>query len=130
MKVIDSSDRLTIEADDDISFRKSGLLGRAILLDGDHQNPVFDREMKESHEASVERDILPSQPDVTPPHFSFLNELACYKLSRVDGNGKTETLGRKDDCCIDANDISPGSDERASRIPGVQGCIGLDDVID
>jgi hypothetical protein len=66
----------------------------------------------------VERHILSSQPDVAPPHFSFLNELARHKLSRVDGNGKTEALGWKDDRCIDANDISPGTNERASRIPG------------
>src|SRR4030065_185112 len=108
MKVIDSSDWLIIETDDDISFRKSGLLCGAILLDGDNQNPAFSREMKKSHEAAMKGNILPSHSDVTPPHFSFLDELACYKLGRVDANGKTEALGWKNDCCIDANDIPPG----------------------
>ena len=130
MQIINTSNGLTIKTDDHIPFGKPGSLCRATLFDGYHQDTTFNRQMMESNNPAMEWNILSSQAYVAPPDFSLLNELGGNKLRCINPNGETDALGCKDHRCIHSYDISLRRNKRTARFPGVQGSVGLDDVVD
>ena len=55
---------------------------------------------------------------------------AATNLAVLRGDGEAEALGREDDGGVDADDFAAGVDERAAGVAGVEGGVGLDDVVD
>jgi hypothetical protein len=51
-----------------------------------------------------------------------------HEFHRIRGDGKTDPLGGMDHGGVHPDDFTPRVNQGASRIPGVQGGIGLDDV--
>src|SRR5919106_3641087 len=82
------------------------------------------------HKASMERNILSSNPDITPSDDTVPNEAPRNELRGIDGDGKTNPLRRPNDRRIHADDLATGGDQRPSGIARVQCGIRLNEVID
>ena len=81
------------------------------------------------HQAAGQGHVLPAQADIAPPHPAVPDQQGGHVLGGVDGNCKTETLGGHNHRGVDADDFAGGGDQGASGIPGIEGRIGLDDII-
>ena len=51
-------------------------------------------------------------------------------LDRVDGDGEADVLGAGDDGGVDADDLAAGVDQRPAGVAGVDGGVGLDEVVE
>ena len=64
------------------------------------------------------------------PHFAGGQDLRCNALRDIDGNGEREALTAtrsREDLRIDADHFASRIDQRATRIAGVDGGVGLDE---
>src|ERR1700721_559376 len=74
--------------------------------------------------------ILHRDPDAAAQHFAVLLQLILDVQSQIDGYGKEHThiaAGAAVDLRIDADDLAVDVEQRTTRIPGVNGGIGLDE---
>src|SRR5262245_56626387 len=77
----------------------------------------------------VERNVLPCHSDVTATDLSIANQSASHEFCRVDRNRETDALSRQNHGRIDADDFAAGVNQRPAAIAGIQGGIGLDDIV-
>jgi hypothetical protein len=69
------------------------------------------------------------QTQVTADHAPVPQQRWQDVLAHVDGNGEADPLGRLDNRRVDSDDVPAAVHERAARVPGVQGRVGLDHVV-
>ena len=60
----------------------------------------------------------------------MLHQLRQNVLGDVDRNGEADALGRHDDRRVDADHLAAAVDQRAAAVAGVEGGVGLNDVVD
>src|SRR5512139_779181 len=111
MQVINAGNGVTVETHNHISLGKAGPLCRTILFYEYNQDATFNRQVIESHHTTKKGDILTSEPNIAALYLSFFNQATRDKFGGVNSDGKTDPLGSKDHCCIDADDFSSRGDK-------------------
>ena len=81
-------------------------------------------------DAERDGDVAGVQAEVAADHPAVLHQLRQDVLGHVDRDGEADALGRLDDGRVDADDPAAAVHERAAAVAGVQGRVGLDDVVD
>src|SRR5207248_7922398 len=76
------------------------------------------------------RHVANVQPQVATHHATVLHELRQDVARHVDRNGEANALGWPDDRRVDADHQAAAVDQGPAAVAGIEGCIGLDDVID
>src|SRR6266545_775547 len=93
------------------------------------------------NESSVERlqperrrlvavDVLDVDPEETARDLPFLPQLRKNALQRVDGHRETDVLSRTEHRGVDPDDFAVDVDERAAGVAGVDGSVGLDEILE
>src|SRR5262249_7609772 len=83
-----------------------------------------------AHQLAWQRHILSGDADIAALDATVFNEPSSHERCRIDGDGKTDTLGRENDRRIHADHVTARCDQRASRVARIEGSVGLNDVID
>jgi len=73
--------------------------------------------------------LRPWQPEVAAHNPAVLHQLRQDVLGHVDRRGEADTLRREDDGRVDADDLAATVRQRTAAVAGVEGGVGLDDVV-
>src|SRR5258705_9429924 len=130
VEVVDTRDGLAGEPENDVSLLEPGAFGRAARFDRRHQHARRHGQMIRPRDRAGYRDVLTRDPDVAAPDAPVANQARCDKARGVDPDGEAEPLRREDHRGVNPDDLAPRRHERAARVAGVQGGIGLNDVVD
>ena len=84
----------------------------------------------EANEFAGYGDVLAGDADVAAADFAMRHQLRCHGFRGVDRHGEAEILGVGNDGGVDAHDGAAGIDQGAAGVAGVEGGIGLDDIVD
>ena len=129
VEFVDAGDGCGAEGDDDVSGLDSGLLCWAGFLDVvDHDGGV-DGEFVFVDEAAGQRDVLAGDADPAAADAAVEQELGGDEFGGVDADGEAEALRGHDGRGVDADDLAARVDERAAGVAGVEGGVGLDDLV-
>ena len=115
--------------DNDIAFQNPRALGRTVGFNSHHQDPTRDWQMQQTHEAARQRHVLPAHPDIAAPDSAVFDEATGHEDGGVYRNGETEPLSWQDDRGIDANHFALRGHQGTARVPRVEGCVGLNNII-
>lgn len=73
---------------------------------------------------------LSADPEYAPAYAPFEDQFPNYKFCQIGGHRKTKPLGRKNNGGIYTDHISVRIDEGAAAVAGIEGRIGLNDIVD
>lgn len=73
---------------------------------------------------------LPTIPKVASPDPAISNEKPGESNYSVAGDRETQALSRNNHSAVDTDYLSPRAYQGTARIAGIQGSVGLDDVVD
>ena len=106
------------------------MAGGTSRLKADDQNATVHRQPIKANDSRVNRHVLAGHSNPTAPNATVFNQPGGNELGRVAGDGKANSLCGKNDGCVNADDFSARVNQRSARVAGIQGRIGLNDIID
>jgi len=130
MEVIDAGYGLMAEGYDYVAFAEAGFVGGAGRFGGEDDHSGFFGEIVEADDPAMERNGLGFDSDESPANAAALQEAASDEFCGVDADGEAEALGAHDGGGVDADHAAVGRNQRAARIAGVEGGVGLDYIVD
>src|SRR5208283_4928033 len=116
MQVINRRHCPAIESDDHVAFFDPRSGGRTTWLHGDHQYPTLARQLMESHEPTMQIDVLSGDANIRATDLAVAHQVSEHKPRRVNGHGKTDTLGGQDHGRIHTNDLTARVDQWPARV--------------
>src|SRR5215472_2368413 len=90
MQVVDASDCMSGEADDDIAFAQAAALRRRACDDIEQQQPSLQRQIVIAHQPAVQSDLLSHDADIAAPYASIADKARGNELRGIrahDGRG-------------------------------------------
>src|SRR5437870_11210787 len=114
MEIINAGNRMFVKAENDVAFAHSGPSCRAVALERYDQDSALNRKVIVANDAARKRNILSSQADVTPAHFTVPNETAGNKLGCIDRCGKADSLSWQNHRRVYPNHFAARINQRAS----------------
>ena len=93
------------------------------------QHTAVVRQFVKSNDARMERHVLASHTDRAAPDVAVLDQPTRDEMRGVARDGEADSLGRQDDRGVHADDFARAVQKRTAGIPGIQGRIGLDDLV-
>src|ERR1043165_101703 len=129
VQFIYSGHRLTGEACNDISLLQAASTRRAVLVHLDDEDAMLDLQMIKPDDAARQRNVLPGETYIAAADAPVFYQTPGDELRGVDGNRKADSLRRKDDSRVDADDFAARGDEWAAGIARIERSIGLNDVV-
>jgi len=130
VQVIDPSDRLAAEGNDYVAFAEAGFVCGAAGFGGEDDDSGFFGEIVETHNAAVQGNGLRFDSDKRPADAALLEQAAGYELGGIDADGEAKALGSVDGGGVDADDFAIRGNQGAAGIAGIEGGVGLNDVVD
>src|SRR4030088_2298422 len=94
MQIVNASDRLLIESNDQIAFVNARAFGRAALFHRNNEHPGFAWKIVEAHDAAMQRHVLAGDADVAAPNFPIADEPCGHEFCGIARNRETNTLSR------------------------------------
>ena len=130
VELVDAAEFLVVEPDEDVVDLDAGFGGGGIFFDGvDHDAGAL-AELVEAGDAFVDGDVLAGDADVAATDAALLDEPAGDEFGGFAADGEADALGGGDDGGVDADDLGAGVEEGAAGVAGVEGGVGLEDVVD
>jgi hypothetical protein len=129
-QVVDAAHRQLAEGHHQIAFAQAGAVGRTPAFDRHDEDCRFGGQAEVAHHALQEGNGLAGDTDIAPTYAAVANQARGNELGGVDGDGKADALGGLNNGRVDADDLATRVQQRPTRIAGVQGSVGLDDVFD
>src|SRR5690606_9757639 len=123
-------DRLTVDGDDHVAHLQAGFLGSRVWGDLGNDHAFLDVDPEGVGQGRGE--VLHRDAQHAAPHFAILDELIHHLARHVGRNGEADAdvaAGRSEDGGVDADQLPAEVDQRAARVAGVDGGIGLDEVL-
>ena len=81
-------------------------------------------------EVRIDRHAPAVQSQIAAHHSAMLEQLRQDVAGHVDRDGETDSLRRLDDRRVDADHPAAAVDKRSAAVAGIQGRVGLNDVVD
>src|SRR5205823_12449118 len=107
-----------------VDARNAGGLGGALGLDlGHHHAAAYAEVLRQ-----VRGQVLDDEPDPGAPHLAIGDQVLHHALRPVDGDGEADALRLPVDGGVDADQLALDVEQRATRVPGVDRGVGLDEV--
>src|SRR5688572_26190865 len=129
LQLINARDWLALERYEHVAFAQARSHRRTPRLDADNEHALRDRQAVMTHYAWVNRRVLSSNSNPTPPDAALLDEPGGHQLRRVARNGEADSLSGQDDGGVYADDLAARIHERAAGVARIQGRVSLDDII-
>src|ERR1051326_249990 len=130
MQRIDVGNHLIIPTDNHVTVAQAGTLSGTVRVDAGDKNAARSGQVVSSNQEPMQRRVLSSYTNVSSLDFSIFDKAAGDEFGCIYRDRKTDSLGRKNDRRVDADDFPSSSNERPSRISGIQSSIGLDNIVD
>ena len=126
-KILRISDRPAVEVHDDIPLLEPRLVGRTAR---NHlRNEGAFAFLEAERLGQFRGNILDGDPQQSPGDVSPLLKLGLDLLGHVDRDRKPDPLTGGDDGGVDAHDLPLQVDQGAAAVAGVDGGVGLDEVV-
>src|SRR5262245_46081815 len=125
MQGIDSRNRYTLEADNDVADLEPGLGSGAIGLDRGDTHARLGAKAVEAQYPARQGNSLSRNPDEAPPHPAMADQLRHHELGSVAGDGERDTLRATNDRSVDADDRTSRRYQQHARIARVERRVGL-----
>ncbi len=119
-----------IERDDDIAGLQAGRLRRTFVVDARDQSPVRRAQSKAVGDRVV--DVLDADAEPAPSDLMELTQLIDDRHHAVRRSRKTDadrSPRRREDGCVDADDVAIHVEQRAAGVPLVDGSVGLQVIV-
>jgi hypothetical protein len=121
-------DRLAVERRHDVAHFQPGARCRPIFRDlGDH-DALSAGDPEALRQIGGHR-VLDGDPHVAAHHVAVRGELRSHVAQLLDGNGETDPLARGVHGGVDADHGAPRVEQGPTRIAGVDGGVGLDEIV-
>src|SRR5439155_25562430 len=130
MQIVDPMDWLLIERDDDVANLEARARRRTPAFDRRDQDAAGLDESVRAHREPRQRNVLPADTDARAAHVPERDQLSHDELHRVDGYGEADPLRGENHRRVDADDLPPRIEQRATRVAGIERGVRLDDVVD
>src|SRR5262245_7701661 len=124
MQYVNVGYRMTTESNDDVPFLQAGLRAGASGFNGNHQDAAVDEKIVAPDKASMDRNVLAGNSNVSATNSSILYQLPGNEFCRVDRGRETDTLCRQNDGGVYADHLSTRSHERTSGVARIQCGVG------
>ncbi len=132
LQLADVLDRLAVHRHDDIAGLDAGGLGRRVVA-----RDVLDHDPADLGQPDVSRvvqvDVVDGDAQRRPVHLAVGDELVHDGTGEVDRDGEAVARvesGLAGDGGVDADHLAADAHERAAGVAGVDGRVGLDEVLD
>src|SRR4051794_40752820 len=129
MYVINAGDWPSCHTDDQVAFAKTRLRGRTVVLNRQHYYASLAGQIVKPYQSPVQRSSLRLDPNVAAPDSPIAQQPAGHEFRGIDPDREAEALRHHDGGGVYAYHAAVGSDERPTRIPGIERRIGLDHVV-
>ena len=100
VKMVHASNRVIIEAHNEIALSQAGAFGWAVLLDGNGEHTGLKRKIIKADNSPVDWDVLTGDADVASPNLTLFDKPAGYKFGRIAGNREANALCGPDHRCV------------------------------
>jgi len=117
VQFIDALQRCIVESHEDVALLQPCAMRRTAAFHAHHQH------------ARGMTQILPAESQIRAADMAVFNQLPRHDFGRVDGNGKTDALGRQNDGGIHADHFASRVEQRSTRIAWIKRGIRLDHVV-
>ena len=118
MQFINARNSFARKCDNDIAIAQTGAAGGTAGFDARDEHAVLRRQMVEPDNAAMNGHVLPDHADPTAANPPLFDEPSGDKFRRVAGDGKTNSLRRKNDRRVHADDFAARITSGPPEFPG------------
>src|SRR5258705_1629706 len=118
--------RVIVKGDQDISADYTSFFSRTSFSYAGNEQCCFIGQFIDRTQLWYQVNLLHGESEPGSFYFSKTDQLIRYFLRRIDADGKTKTLRSLYSSGINANHLTVCTDQRATRITGIECGIGLD----
>src|SRR5439155_1456019 len=118
-----------VDFDDDVSGLQTSASGRAVRIHIADESPM--RLSQFQHFFKIRRDVLNTDSEVSASQLACFDDLIQHGSDHIAGNGEPDAhipTARAEYGGIYSDQLTAHIHQRSSRVPGVNGCISLDEV--
>src|SRR5262249_16917167 len=115
---------------DDVAFFHAGFFSGALLGHITNERALIFFQLELFCQGGI--DVLNHYAEITASDTAIANEACCHITGEVRRNGKADSLitaATAEDGSIDADETALRIDERTTRVTGIDGCVGLDEIL-
>src|ERR1700733_1832462 len=129
-EVADARHRFAVEGDDQVARQQTRLRGRPGLVNAEEPRPGGLLERESERDAAWNRERCSADPDIGSPHAPVPGDLTGDETRGVRSHGKADALRAHDHRSVDADHFARRGHQRAARIAGIEGSVGLHHILD
>ncbi len=130
MYVVYGCDAVIVKLHNDVSPLQARPSSRSVIFQGLNLNSRFGRKLEMAHSAPADGHIGAGKPEVSTAHAAVLEQLRDNPFCGVDRGRETDSLRKRDDRSIDADNFAARVDQRPSGVAGIERGVGLNHIID